>query len=118
MAEKCACKGDYLDKFIQPAILALLCEGDAHGFYLINELDRRGLVTNIDATGFYRTLHRLEDDGKISSAWYIEKGEKPKQIYSITEAGRECLNNWNTTLSSYIATIEKIYSLVEKNSKM
>lgn len=116
MSEKCACKGDYLDKFIQPAILALLCEGSAHGFYLLSELDRRGLASGVDAAGFYRTLHKLENDGKISSRWFLQKGEKPRQLYSISEAGRECLANWKNTLHSYMALIQRIYDLVEKQS--
>ena len=42
MPEKCPCKGDYLDKLIQPSILALLCEGPAYGLELLHELDRGG----------------------------------------------------------------------------
>ena len=39
MAEKCPCKGDYLDKLLQPAILAVLSGGPAYGLELLRELD-------------------------------------------------------------------------------
>ena len=56
MPEKCPCKGDYLDKLIQPSILALLCEGPAYGLELLHELDRRGLANGADSAGVYRAL--------------------------------------------------------------
>ena len=39
MAEKCPCKGDYLDKLLQPAILAVLSGGPAYGLELLRELN-------------------------------------------------------------------------------
>jgi len=113
-AVKRPCKGDYLDKFLQPAILSLLCEGSYHGFYLLTELERRGLVSNADATGFYRTLHKLEDDGKLSSTWDVGEGEKPKKVYSITEKGITCLKNWQNTLKSYVKLVEDMSCAVDK----
>ena len=56
MAEKCPCKGDYLDKLVQPAILSVLCEGPAYGLELLRELERRHLADGADVTGFYRSL--------------------------------------------------------------
>ena len=114
MAEKCACKGDYLDKFIQPAILALICRRPAHGFFLLSELEKQGLVSDIDTTGFYRTLRKLEEDGKLSSVWNIEAGEKPKKVYSLTPAGLDCLKNWQKTLQEYIVQISAISRAVDK----
>ena len=50
MAEKCPCKGDYLDKLVQPAILSVLCEGPAYGLELLRELERRHLADGADVT--------------------------------------------------------------------
>lgn len=114
MEEKCPCKGDYLDKFVQPAILSLLCESPAHGFYLLAELEQRGLISKVDATGFYRTLKKLEEDGKLTSLWSIEAGEKPKKVYSITDSGLQCLQNWRVTLKAYIEHVVRIYETTDK----
>lgn len=107
------CKGDYLDKFLQPAILSLLCEGPSYGFYLLTELERRGLVSNADATGFYRTLHKLETDGKLTSSWEIDIGDKPKKNYAITDRGYACLRNWQTTLRGYIDLVKNVSAAVD-----
>lgn len=108
------CKGDYLDKFIQPAVLSLLCEGSFHGFYLLAELERRKLVSGADATGFYRSLHKLEEDGKLSSQWEIPKGEKPRKLYSITPKGLSCLKNWQNTLKNYLLLVDSISAAVDR----
>ena len=115
MADKCACKGDYLDKFIQPAILAMIHEKPAYGFYLLAEMESRELVDKVDATGFYRTLRKLEEDGKLSSEWQIEEGEKPKKVYTITDDGRACLNNWQKTLHDYIGLLGRISDTVDQS---
>ena len=67
MAEKCPCKGDYLDKLLQPAILAVLSEGPAYGLELLRALERRHLAGGAAVTGFYRALKKLESAGKLSS---------------------------------------------------
>ncbi len=113
MSEKCACRGDYLDKMIQPAILGALYEKPAHGFSLLTAMMDRGLAKSVDAAGFYRTLRRLEDDGKLISEWQIEQGEKPKKVYSITEEGRACLRNWQVTLRDYLSLVERIAESVD-----
>lgn len=108
------CRGDFLDKFLQPAILSLLCEGSYHGFYLLAELERRRLVSDADATGFYRTLHKLEADGKLEAAWDLSRGEKPRKIYSITPVGISCLENWQSTLKGYVKLVEDMYGAVNR----
>ena len=41
-AEKCACRGSFLDKFLQPAILVVLSKGSSHGFQMIADLEKSG----------------------------------------------------------------------------
>ena len=109
---KCACRGDFLDKFIQPGILLLLVEGPAHGFLLLSRLKDEDLVgESLDPAGLYRTLKKMETAGMISSQW--DPAEKPKRVYSITEAGRHCLANWQFTLMEYRVHIETILEAIE-----
>lgn len=107
------CKGDFLDKFVQPAILSLLCERPAHGFYLLAELNARGLARDVDATGMYRSLHRLEQDGKLTCKWDSEEGSKPRKVYFITDSGIQCLRNWQQALHKYIVDIERISETID-----
>ena len=95
MAEKCPCKGDYLDKLVQPAILSVLCEGPAYGLEL------------------YRSLKKLEADGKLSSVWQTENGERPRRVYTLTESGRRCLKNWRRTLHAYLKDVRRTSAAVD-----
>lgn len=93
--------------------MSLLRERSAHGFYLLEELERQGLVSNADAAGFYRTLRRPEQDGKLSAEWEMGGSEKPKKVYVITEKGIRCLQNRQNTLHHYIHLAERISRAVD-----
>ena len=88
--EKCACRGSYLDKFLQPAILVVLQRGSSHGFQMI------------------RTLKRMETAGLVTSYWDTESASKPRRVYSITDEGRHCLSAWEKTLLEYRSNIDAI----------
>lgn len=112
MAEKCPCKGDYLDKLIQPSILALLSEGPAYGLELLHELERRRLADGADSTGFYRALKKLESTGKLTSSWQVGSGERPHRVYALTQAGYNCLLNWQRTLLTYLEDVNRVSDAV------
>lgn len=107
---KCSCQGYNLDKLVQPNILILLARQDLHGYRLIQELEERGLLfgNKADKTGIYRTLKTLEGRGLLLSTWDVQGAGAAKKIYRITDAGRECLTNWVSTLEQYKAEIENI----------
>ncbi|MEA5050829.1 MAG: PadR family transcriptional regulator [Oscillospiraceae bacterium] len=113
--EKCACSGAYLDKFIQPSVLVVLSEGPAHGFRLMTELRRRELVSyaGFDATGFYRTLKKMEQAGLVRGEAHAFNG-KVRRVFSITEEGRRCLVNWYMTLCAYRSNVSHIVRCIEQ----
>ncbi|MCJ7836320.1 PadR family transcriptional regulator [Cuneatibacter sp. NSJ-177] len=116
MKQKCACKGFFLDKLIQPAILLLLKDNPTHGFQLLTELTENEMIAcdHPDPTGLYRTLKKMEQDGLLSS--HEEEGEKgnPRRIYALTEEGDECLANWRQTLISYRKNIDVLLNAMEQ----
>lgn len=101
--QKCACRGDFLDKFLQPAVLAALYDAPMHGFSLIKTLTEGSLILGgeLDPTGLYRTLKRMEQAGLLAS--YYEEGSptQTRRVYQITQQGRECLTTWGSTLAAY-----------------
>lgn len=107
---KCACRGSFLDKFLQPALLVVLSRGNSHGFQMINDLEKSGMVSgdSLDPAGLYRTLKRMEAGGLVTSRWDTESGSKPKRVYSITDEGRHCLGIWDETLKEYRDNIDAI----------
>ena len=108
--EKCACRGDFLDKFVQPALLVSLSKGDRYGFQMVAELEASGMVAgdHLDPAGLYRTLKRMEGAGLVTSRWDVESASKPRRVYSITAQGRACLGAWRDTLLEYQSRIDHI----------
>lgn len=114
--EKCACKGSFLDKFLQPALLIVLSRGPSHGFQLIADLEASGMVSgdSLDPAGLYRTLKRMEAGEAVTSYWDTESFSKPRRIYSITPYGLECLGYWEETLREYKGNLEQILTGLEQ----
>jgi len=113
--ELCACNGSFLDKFIQPALLVILTRGENHGFQLISDLEKSGMVSggSLDPAGLYRTLKRMEANGLVASHWDTNITSKPRRVYSITDAGIHCLYSWNKTLHDYQNNLSTILQQID-----
>ncbi len=77
---------------LRSSILLLLVEDPQHGYDLqprIAELVGR----KVDGGGVYRTLHRLEAEGLVSSSWVDAPGTGPRRrSYRITANGSKELD--------------------------
>lgn len=114
---KCACKGSFLDRFIQPSVLMTLNKESLHGFLIYKKLIESNILdyTGIDPTGLYRTLKKMELAGLLVAEWDIEDTSQPRKIYSITGEGKECLKHWKATLDLYKNDIEKLSKAVSQS---
>lgn len=101
--QNCACTGSNMPRFIQPAILAILSEGDAHGYVIMQKLAASGLFGENppDAAGIYRVLKTMESDGSLVSAWDTSESGPARKSYTITQRGVKCLVNWRATLAEH-----------------
>lgn len=109
---KCSCKGDNLDKLIQPMILTMLFKNEMHGYLIIQELiNKEG---GIDKTGVYRTLKNMEERGLVSAGIGINDEGMQKKPYCITPMGKECLMAWIGTLKAYTVRIGRIINDAEE----
>ena len=107
----CACKGGTLTRFIQPVILTILSEQDDHGYSILSKLAGTYLWKDKkpDASGLYRTLKNMEQQGLIVSHIDIADNENMgKRVFSITPAGLECMMHWKETLEDYQKGIDEI----------
>lgn len=117
----CACKGKNLDKLIQPLVLSILAQGGSmHGFAILKEMAKNERFDGKapDATGVYRYLKKMETSGLLTSEWdlgSIDESGKPKRIFTITELGRECLENWAIALTDYVKYINGIVESIENS---
>ncbi len=115
--KKCACRGSFLERFVQPAILMLLNNEPLHGFSIYKKLIDSDIVdySGIDPTGLYRTLKKMEDAGILISEWDIENIAQAKRVYRITADGKECLKHWQKTLFSYKENIDRLAKAVSRS---
>ena len=89
-------------------LLAILADGERHGYGVIEQLCARSLETfDLPEGTVYPALHRLERSGFLSSDWDDSAG-RPRRVYRLTRKGHAQLHEqrvaW-TEFSSAITTI-------------
>ena len=83
--------GEALKGHLDLLLLAVLENGPAHGYVIIETLRlRSGDVFDLPEGTVYPALHRLESQGMLTSAWSEDSGRR-KRVYSLTPKGREAL---------------------------
>jgi len=113
---QCPCIGATLDKLVQPAMLAILAKGSLHGYVLAKKIGEipHFLEEAPDVSGVYRMLKALESRGIVTSEWDVSEGGRPKRLFTITDAGLQCLARWNQTLQSYHKAIGSLLKATQK----
>jgi len=80
---------------VEPAALAALLSGSAHGYDLRREIPEiMGGELEVDAGGLYRVLRRLEEEGFVTSAWADGESGPQRRDYALTAEGRELAEDW------------------------
>jgi len=79
-----------LVRFVEPCILLLLRNGSAHGYHLIEDLEKH-CGEKIDIGNLYRTLRKLEKNELVISSWGKNSSGPDRRAYTITNKGRQYL---------------------------
>jgi len=83
--------GEALKGHLDLLLLAVLAEGPAHGYAVIESLRARSEgVFDLPEGTIYPALHRLESQGLLRSQW-SEDSARRKRIYHLTPKGRQAL---------------------------
>ena len=83
--------GEALKGHLDLLLLAVLEKGPAHGYVIIDMLrERSGGIFDLPEGTVYPALHRLEEDGLLSSQW-SENGGRRRRIYQLTSEGQLAL---------------------------
>lgn len=80
---------------VEPAALAALLDGPAHGYDLrlrIKELT--GGALDVDVGGLYRVLRRMEDEGFVRSTWVDTDAGPQRRDYVLTAEGGDLAEHW------------------------
>lgn len=114
--ERCACRGTFLDKFIQPSVLILLFEEALTPTEILKKLYKSDVLdySRLDLTGYYRTLKKMEANGVIESVKENDEKNRGKQkrLYRVTQEGKICLYFWKATLDDYVDKIGRLSSSI------
>ena len=83
--------GEALKGHLDLLLLAVLAEGPAHGYAVIESLRRRsGGLFDLPEGTIYPALHRLEEQGLLLSRW-SEDGPRRRRIYQLSPKGLQTL---------------------------
>lgn len=96
----CRCRGGLLRGFIQPRLLFLLAQHPAHGYELMEALNKTENLASADAGNLYRMLNNLESHGFVRSQWDVGESGPARKVYELTEAGLDNLDSWVTDLKN------------------
>jgi DNA-binding PadR family transcriptional regulator len=100
-------------RLVEPALLAFLKEGKAHGYGLLEKLESIGLGS-INPSVIYRILRDYEDLGMVVSDWDTESTQgPPRRVYSITEDGEKALVRAKRSLKETIERLDAILKRID-----
>jgi PadR family transcriptional regulator PadR len=89
--------GARVRSFVQPRLLFHLAQRPAYGYELMEQLgEEEGIA--IDPALLYRTLHRFQERGLVSSTWDKSGRGPDRRVYEITVDGLEYLHAWAVEL--------------------
>jgi PadR family transcriptional regulator, regulatory protein PadR len=93
-------------------ILAVLEDGDLHGYDVAREIARRsdGLLT-FHVASLYPLLYKLEDRGWIAGRWVEKAGQRRRRRYRLTAKGRRVLASQRSRWSSFVTALTKAAGL-------
>ena len=84
-----------IHRFVEPCLLMLLHDSEAHGYELLEGLKQFGFEQNpADSSTVYRLLRSLEDRGLVTSRWDTGSAGPARRLYQITEKGDGYLAWW------------------------
>jgi PadR family transcriptional regulator len=100
---------------LEPALLASLLDGPAHGYALAEALAGFGLG-EISLRRIYRMLRDMEEQGFVASDWDAERTQgPPRRVYALTPQGKHMLSEWIDHLGESRAAIDRLLGAYQRN---
>ena len=95
---------------LTPWVLLLLKQWSAHGYFLLQTLQRMGFP-RVDHTALYKELRNLEKGGYVTSNWETDGSGPAKRTYRITPLGEDFLRSWAEAVAGYERMISSFFDL-------
>jgi len=94
-----------VERFVEPALLLILRDGETHGYDLGDSLAELAPDDPVDLGNLYRLLRSLEAEGVVTSRWRDDLPGRVKRTYDLTDEGRRLLDTWAESLRKTDETI-------------
>jgi len=114
-------------RFVEPCLLLLLHQGQAHGYELMERLRGLGFDGNpadpvacapVDSSVVYRTLRAMEKRGLVISSWDTTgTAGPPRRLYRLTELGDQALASWVADLRETIRLLQTFLATYEEHMR-
>lgn len=96
---------------LEPMVLAVLQQGDAHGFEIMQRLNAEGQgLLHLKEGTLYPTLYRLEDAGLVKARWddtAASKGPR-RRVYRLTAKGSKRLARHRAEWREFVSLVNAI----------
>ncbi len=111
----CCPTGERVRGFIQPWLLLLLLQRPSHGYELMERLSQSEEAPGADPGLLYRTLHQLEGERLVRSAWDTEGSGPARRLYQVTSEGEEYLHAWAVNIRRTRERLDHFLAEYEKH---
>jgi DNA-binding PadR family transcriptional regulator len=99
---------EQLKGHLDPLVLAILEEGPAHGYAVIEALRARSQgAFDLPEGTIYPALHRLERAGAITSTREVAGGRE-RRVYRLSANGRRALKERRASWSAFSSAIDLV----------
>lgn len=89
-------------------LLAVVEEGPAHGYAIIEALrERSGEAFDLPEGTVYPALHRLQRAGYLRSAWTTGSGRR-RRVYELTDEGARALAVQRREWEEFAASVRRV----------
>jgi|SRR4051812_8973730 transcriptional regulator len=90
-------------------LLTLEKRGPLHGYGLCEHIHRvSDDLLQVEEGSLYPALHRMEQDGWISSQWEITEKQRKAKVYSLTARGRKQLADEHETWARLTRGVSRV----------
>jgi PadR family transcriptional regulator PadR len=101
-------RGQRLKGHLDLLLLAVLAEGDNHGYAVIEGLRAmNGEVFDLPEGTVYPALHRLEASGHLRSEWSTTPGRR-RRVYHLTGKGRTALGDQRRGWAEFSSAVSQV----------
>jgi PadR family transcriptional regulator len=100
---------DLLYGTLNVLVLKTLSWKPMHGYAISSWLhERSGGTLAIDDAALYKALHRLEEEGAITSEWGMSENNRRARYYRLTGAGRRQLRDERSAWDAFTRSVGRV----------